>query len=96
MAADNGHIGFCGLIAPATQDLTHDFGRDATRVTDDVQRGKGCAAHGVDITQGIRCGNLPKKVGVIGHGAKEIYRLHQGGAVIKQVDARVVAGLYPH
>ena len=62
---------------------------------DDVQRGERLAAHGVDVGQRVRRGDLSEEVRVVDDRREEVDRLHEREIVGQHEDPRVVEGLAP-
>ena len=80
--------GFGHLFGTAAQDLSQHIQIHALGEADKIQCRFDLTAHGVDIAQGIGCGDLPEGIGVIDHRREEIHRLHQSNVLGDAVDGR--------
>ena len=75
-----------GLYRPVRHGLGH---------TQQVERGFGLAAHGVNVGQCIRRRDLAEQIGVIRNGREKVHGLHDGERVRNAVDRRVIAFVEP-
>ena len=79
------------LVIPAAQDGLHRAVRHGFRHAQQIKRGFGLAAHGVDVGQRVRCRDLPEQVRVVRDGREKVHGLHEREFVRHAVDRRVVA-----
>lgn len=94
MTAHDGHARFPGLVGAATQDRHEEIKwMGADRKADDVECCAGPAPQRVHIAEGVGSSNLPKQVGVVDDGCKEVHRLDEGKIVRQPVDGGVVGGM---
>src|SRR4051812_22096848 len=77
VAAQNDDILGIHRHLTAGEDLAKNLPVTLLRITDDRQRGYRCAAHGIDIVQGVYRGDMAINAWIIGYRCKEINSLHQ-------------------
>ena len=91
MPAQQHRSGFADLVDASLDDLPQDGKIHAfQREPHQIHGGFGLPAHGVDIAQGIGCGNLPEPVRVIHNGREKIHRLDQGQFVGYSIHSCIV------
>jgi hypothetical protein len=97
VAAHKHDVGLPYLVQPALNDPAQDGDvQFLEREGDQVHGCLGCAAHGVDIAQGVGSGNLPERVGIVHDGRKKIHGLNESQIVVYPVNAGVIGALQPH
>ena len=83
------------LVIPAAQDGLHCTVRHGFRHAQQVERGFGLAAHGVDVGQRVRRRDLSEQIGIVRDGREKVHGLHERELVRHAVDRRVVALVEP-
>ena len=96
VAAHQTASGLSHLLRAPLQDASQNVQIHLVRKADDVQRSPDVAAHGVDVAQGIGCGDLAENVGVLHHGREEIQRLNDRHIRRQAVDRAVVPTVKAH
>jgi hypothetical protein len=85
------------LVQSAPEDLPEDcFVQSAHGEADDVQGRQGAPAHGVDVAQGVRCGDLPEGVWIVDDGREEVHRLDDRQVLPELIHPRVLAVFHAH
>ena len=84
------------LVIPAAQDGPHRAVGHAFGHAQQVERGFGLAAHGVNVRKGVGRRDLAEQIGVVRDGREKVHGLHDGQLVRHAVDRRVVARVEPH
>ena len=82
--------GFRHLFGTTAQNFAQHIQVHILRETDQIQGSLYLAAHGIDITQGVRGCNLPKGIGVIHHRREKIHGLHQRNVICNAVDCGII------
>ncbi|OQB40078.1 MAG: hypothetical protein BWY09_00874 [Candidatus Hydrogenedentes bacterium ADurb.Bin179] len=97
VAADKCAVRLVQFVHAAPQDRLEDrvvqgFNREA----DDGKRRDGPPAHGVDVADGIGCGDLAEKIRVVHAGSEDIHGLYQRKGCVQPINAGIVARCRPH
>ncbi|MPN01036.1 hypothetical protein SDC9_148236 [bioreactor metagenome] len=74
--------GLLNFFRTAAEDFPQDCQIHPLGKGNDIHGGQNPAAHGPDIRQRIRRGNLAKQIRIADHGRKKIQRLDQRGFII--------------
>ena len=82
---------FIRLVVAAAQNLAHSFIVHRVRQAHDVERQLRRAAHGVDVAERVRRGNLPVQERVVHNRREKVRRLDDCRVVTDDIDACVVA-----
>ena len=73
MAAGEGATGFGDLVGPAPENLVDGIERKKIGGhRDDIHRGDGLAAHGINVGERVGGRDLPEKVRVVHDGREEV------------------------
>jgi hypothetical protein len=93
MAADQNTVCFFDLYGASAKDQVNDAGRRQVRwYSQDVQRRKWTAAHGINVRQGI-CGcDLSICKRIIDDWSEEIGRLHQRAISVDAIYPCIISG----
>ena len=107
VAAGDDGPGLVDLVVAAAEQGVDGLTRHLLRHAHEVERQLGLAAHGIDVRERVRCGDLAEGVGVVRDRREEVDGLHQrklvrdlvhrGVVALVEADeqVRVVADLYP-
>jgi len=93
MAADDGAMSLIHLRKTAAENLFQNSGAAVIGESDNRERGNGPATHGVNVTKGIRGGDLAEREWIVGDGREEIDGLHKGEVGGELIHPCVVAGV---
>ena len=91
MSSGYNHPGFVGLVIASVKNLPDPFFFHCFRHAQHVQRQLRFPAHGVDIRNGVGCGNLAKQIGIVHNRRKKVHRLDQCRFVVDYIHAGVIA-----
>ena len=96
MAAGDDGPGIVGRVIAASKNLPDGFFRHTLCGAKDIQRQFGFASHSIHIAEGIGSGDFAVKIGIVHDGREEVGGLDQGGVVVEDIDAGVVALVIAH
>ena len=96
MAAGDDDAGLIGFLVAAAQHLVDHLLGHLRGHGHDIECDLWGGAHGVNIADGVCCGDLPEHVGIIHNGREEIQRLHNGQIIAYLINGGVVAGIVAH
>ena len=91
VAAGDDDAGLRRLRIAAAQHLAHGLVRHLRRYGHDIQRELRLRAHGVNIADGVRRGDLAEHEGIVHDRREEVQRLHEHELVRDLINAGVVA-----
>ena len=95
VATDNAALRFLHLFQAAANDRFENFGITVLWKSYDRQCRSRTTAHGVNITERIRCGDLSEQVRIVHNRRKKVYGLHKSEICREFVNSSVVIRVEP-